>query len=61
MLHFAGHEQLLELIWERGSSLRNVNISNDQDELAYTIHCHFLFFFYVSIFFPSTEFNYNIH
>ena len=50
MLHFARHEQLLELIWEGGCPLRNVNISNDQDEFAYAIHRHFLFFLCVNIF-----------
>ena len=66
VLHFAGHEQLLELVGQRGRPLRNVNVSNDQDELAYTVHRHFLLLTYflflclcVKNIFIFTEFNYN--
>ena len=41
VLHFAWHEQVSELFWERGRPLRDVNIAYDEDELPNTIHCHY--------------------
>ena len=40
MLHLAWHEQVTELLWQGGGSLWNVDVTDDQDELADTIHRH---------------------
>ena len=41
MLHLAGHEEITELFWEAGCSLRDVNVADDEHELTDTVHRHF--------------------
>ena len=49
MLHFAWHQQVSELFWERRRPLWNVDIANDEDELPNTIHCHYFLIIYINL------------
>ena len=41
VLHLARHEQVSELFWEGGRPLRDVDVTDYEDELPNAIHCHY--------------------